>query len=326
MTRMKAIHVTAFGGPEVLKVAEVPDPVPGGGQVVVRVRAAGVNPVDAYIRSGSYARLPPLPYTPGFDGAGVIETVGPGVTTWKPGDRVWITALGRSQGTYAERMLCDVSQVFPLPAHVTFGAGAALGVPAATAHRALFGRAAAHSGETVLVHGASGAVGLASIQLARDAGLRVFGTAGTDAGRSLVLAEGVEAAFDHHDANRAFAIKEATGGKGVDVVLEMLANANLDIDLGLLAPRGRVVVIGSRGRVEIDPRQTIGKDSAILGMTLWNVPDDERTRINLALTDALERRALRPVVGREFPLADAPAAHAEALANGTNGKVVLTIE
>src|SRR6187551_1634698 len=122
---MKAIHVTAFGGPEVLKVAEIPDPVPGDGQVLVRVRAAGVNPVDAYIRSGAYARLPPLPYTPGFDGAGVIDAVGPGVTTWKQGDRVWIAALGRSQGTYAERMLCAVDQVFALPAHVTFGAGAA---------------------------------------------------------------------------------------------------------------------------------------------------------------------------------------------------------
>jgi NADPH2:quinone reductase len=256
----------------------------------------------------------------------VIELAGPGVTPWKKGDRVWISALGRSQGTYAERMVCDADQVFALPAHVSFGAGAALGVPAATAHRALFGRAAARSGETVLVHGASGAVGLAAIQLARDAGLRVFGTAGTDTGRSLVLAEGAEAAFDHHDANRAFAIKEATGGRGVDVVLEMLANANLDTDLGLLAPRGRVVVIGSRGRIEIDPRQTMGKDSAILGMTLWNVPDDERTRINLALTDALERRALRPVVGREFPLAEAPAAHGEVLAGGTNGKIVLAID
>ena len=326
MARMKAIHVTAFGGPEVLKVADLPDPTPGEGQVLVRLRAAGVNPVDAYIRSGSYARLPSLPYTPGFDGAGVIEAVGAGVTTWRAGDRVWIAAIGQWRGTYAERMLCDTRQVFALPAHVAFSAGAALGVPAATAHRALFGRAGGRTGETLLVHGASGAVGLAAIQLARDAGLRVFGTAGTEAGRSLVLAEGADAVFDHHDANRAVAIREATDGKGVDVILEMLANANLDTDLGLLAPRGRVVVIGSRGRVEIDPRQTMSKDAAILGMALWNVPDEERTRINLALTAALERRALRPVVGREFPLADAAAAQTEALANGTNGKVVLTID
>lgn len=322
---MKAIHVTEFGGPEVLRVADVPDPVAGAEQVVVRVRAAGVNPVDAYIRTGTYARTPPLPYTPGFDGAGVIESVGPGVATWKPGDRVWIAALGAWHGTYAERMACPASRVFALPAHVSFGAGASLGVPAATAHRALFGRAGAVKGDTVLVHGASGAVGLAAVQLARDAGLRVFGTASTDEGRALVVREGAEAAFDHHDAGRVAAIRAATGGAGVDVILEMLANVNLDTDLGLLAPRGRVVVIGSRGRVEIDPRLTMGKDAAILGTALWNVPADEVTRINLALTDALERRALRPIVGREFPLADAPAAQAEALANGTNGKVVIAM-
>jgi NADPH2:quinone reductase len=325
MPDMRAIHVTEFGGPEVLRVAEVPDPIADVGQVVVRVHAAGVNPVDAYIRTGTYARRPPLPYIPGFDGAGVIESAGPGVKTWQPGDRVWIAALGSWHGTYAERMVCSTGQVFALPAHVTFGAGASLGVPAATAHRALFGRAGAVSGNTVLVHGASGAVGVAAVQLARDAGLRVFGTASTEEGRALVVREGAEQGFDHHDAGRVAAIREATGGAGVDIILEMLANVNLDTDLGLLAPRGRVVVIGSRGRVEIDPRQTMGKDAAILGMTLWNVPADEITRINLALTEALDRRALRPVVGREFALTEAPAAHAEALANGTNGKVVIAM-
>jgi NADPH2:quinone reductase len=326
MNAMRAISVTEFGGPEVLRVADVPDPVAGPDQVVVRVHAAGVNPVDTYIRAGGYARKPPLPYTPGFDGAGVIESVGPGVTAWKPGDRVWVAALGAWGGTYAEKMVCATGQVFELPAHVSFGAGASLGVPAATAHRSLFGRAGATQGDTVLVHGASGAVGLAAVQLAKDAGLRVFGTASTPEGRALVVREGAEAAFDHRDAGRVDAIKAATGGAGVDVILEMLANVNLDIDLGLLAPRGRVVVIGSRGRIEIDPRQTMGKDSAILGMTLWNVPPDELTRINRSLTEALERRALRPVVGREFSLDDAPAAQTEALANGTNGKVVIRTE
>jgi NADPH2:quinone reductase len=320
---MRAIHVTEFGGPEVLRVAELPDPVAGRDEVVVRVHAAGVNPVDTYIRAGGYARKPPLPYTPGFDGAGVVESVGPGVTSWRPGDRVWISALGSWKGTYAERIVCTTAQVFALPGHVPFGAGAALGVPAATAHRSLFGRAGATHGETVLVHGASGAVGLAAVQLAKDAGLRVFGTASTEEGRALVVREGAEAAFDHRDAGRVEAIKAATGGAGIDVILEMLANANLDTDLALLAPRGRVVVVGSRGRVEIDPRQTMGKDSAILGMTLWNVPPDELTRINEALTGAMARDALRPVVGREFALDEAPAAHAEALASGTNGKVVL---
>lgn len=320
---MRAIHVTEFGGPQVLRIAELPDPHAGPDQVVVRLHAAGVNPVDTYIRGGGYARKPPLPYIPGFDGAGIVESVGPQVTSWRPGDRVWISTLGSWAGTYTEKTLCAAGQLFALPAHVSFGAGASVGVPAATAHRSLFGRAGAKTGDTVLVHGASGAVGLAAVQLAKDAGLRVFGTASTEEGRALVVREGAEAAFDHHDSGRVDAIKAATGGVGVDVILEMLANVNLDTDLALLAPRGRVVVIGSRGRIEIDPRQTMGKDSAILGMTLWNVPPDELTRINQSLTDALDRRVLRPVVAREFALDEAPAAQQEALENGTNGKIVL---
>jgi NADPH:quinone reductase len=322
---MRAIRVEEFGGPEVLALREIPDPAAQPGHLVVRVRAAGVNPVETYIRTGTYARKPPLPYTPGFDGAGDVESVGDGITGWKPGDRVWISALGTWDGTYAERMLCTPQQVFRLPAHVSYGAGASLGVPAATAHRALFGRAQARSGETVLVHGASGAVGTAAVQLARAAGLTVFGTAGTDEGLELVRKQGAARAFDHRDPARVDQIREATGGRGVDIVLEMLANVNLDVDLGLLAPGGRIVVIGSRGRVEIDPRQTMGKEAAILGMALWNVPPDELFRINTELVAALDDGTLCPVVGRELPLADAARAHREVLEGGALGKIVLTI-
>jgi NADPH:quinone reductase len=323
---MQAIRVERFGGPEVLTLQEVPDPVAPPGHLVVRLHAAGVNPVEAYIRTGNYARLPPLPYTPGFDGAGDVESVGDGVSGWAPGDRVWVAALGAWQGTYAERMVCTPQQVFPLPAHVSYAAGASLGVPAATAHRALFGKAQARAGETVLVHGASGAVGTAAVQLAQAAGLRVFGTAGTDDGLALVREQGAEQAFNHRDAGRVDAIRQATDGRGVDIVLEMLANANLDTDLALLAKGGRVIVIGSRGRVEIDPRQTMGKEAAVLGMTLWNVPPDEVFRIDTALTAALEDRTLRPVVGRELPLAEAARAHREILeGSGTAGKMVLAV-
>ena len=323
---MRAILVQQFGEPDVLQPADVPDPAVTPGHVLVRVRAAGVNPVDAYIRTGRYARLPTLPYTPGFDGAGDIEAVGPGVDGWRPGDRVYIAALGAWHGTYAQRMRCEPGQVFRLPAHVSYEAGASLGVPAATAHRALFGRAGGREGETVLVHGASGAVGLAAVQLAAAAGLRVIGTAGTPEGRGLVQREGARHVFDHKDPARVDRIRELTGGRGVDVVLEMLANANLDTDLALLAPRGRVVVIGSRGRVEIDPRLTMGKDAAVLGMALWNVPADELHAIHEQLVEALEGKTLRPVIGRTFALDEAARAHAAVLESGNNGKVVLTIE
>jgi NADPH2:quinone reductase len=320
---MRAIVVREFGPPSVMRLQDVADPAASAGTLVVRVRAAGVNPVDTYIRGGAYARLPQLPYTPGFDGAGEVESVGDGVTGWARGDHVFIAALGAWHGTYAERMVCTPSQVFRLPDHVSYGQGASLGVPAATAHRALFGKAHAQGGETVLIHGASGAVGIAAVQLAKAAGLRVIGTAGTDDGRALVLEQGADTVFDHRDPARVSSIKTVTDGRGPDVILEMLANVNLDTDLGLLAPGGRVVVIGNRGRTEIDARQTMGKELTITGMSLWNVPPDEMLRIQQALAAALANRTLRPVVGREFPLEDAPHAHEVVTDQGARGKVVL---
>jgi NADPH2:quinone reductase len=299
--------------------------VAGPEDVLVRLHAAGVNPVDAYIRSGNYARKPALPYVPGTDGAGEIEAVGANVRGWEKGDRVWVSTIGTWIGTCAERASCPPGRIYRLPDHVSYAAGAALGVPAATAHRSLFGRAGARRGETILIHGASGSVGLTALSLAKDAGLRVFATAGTDKGLRELERRGADAVFNHHDAGRADAIRQQTGGRGVDVILEMLANVNLDMDLGLLAPNGRVVVIGNRGRVEIDPRQTMARDSAILGMSLWNVPPDGLRGINLALTETMERRALLPAVDRELPLVEAPQAHAAVLEGGRIGKIALTM-
>ena len=207
---------------------------------------------------------------------------------------------------------------------MSFAQGAALGVPAATAYRALVLRASARAGETVLVHGASGAVGLAAVQLARGLGLRVIGTAGSDPGRAAVRLAGAAVVLDHAKEGHEADVVDATGGRGVDVVLEMLANVNLDRDLGLLAPEGRVVVIGSRGRIEIDPRQTMGKESAVMGTTLWATTPEEYRQIHAALGAALVTGVLRPVVGREFPLERAAEAHRAVLADHALGKIVLT--
>jgi len=234
---MKAIQVREFGGPEVMRVEEVPDPKAGRGEVVVRIHAAGVNPVDAYILTGTYPRKPPLPYTPGLDGGGVVESVGEGVTRWRAGDRVYVNQS--TTGTYAQKAVCPESGVHPLPGKVSFAQGAALGVPYATAFRALFQRAHVQSGETVFIHGASGGVGIAAVQLARAFGMRVIGTAGSERGRELVLKEGAHEALDHKSANYLDKVKELTGGRGPDVILEMLANVNLANDLNLLALRGR---------------------------------------------------------------------------------------
>jgi len=322
---MKAIVVHEFGGPEAMRLEELPDPSPGPNEVVVRIKAAGVNPVDTYIRSGAHAVKPELPYVPGSDGAGEIEAVGAGATEWAIGDRVYIAAFDKTgrTGTYAERTRCAHSQVHRLPARVSFPQGAALGIPYATAYRALFQRAGARSAETVLVHGATGGVGIAAVQIARAHGMRVIATGGTDAGLELVRAQGANIVVSHRDPGYLDAIKRATGGHGADLILEMAAHLNLDKDLSLLAPHGRVVVIGNLGRVEIDARQAMGRDAAILGMTLFNATEADLASIHAALVAGLESGTLKPVVAREMPLADAARAHQAVMEPGARGKIVL---
>jgi NADPH:quinone reductase len=323
---MKAIRVHEYGGPAVMKLEDVADPKAGPGEVVVRVRAAGVNPVDAYIHTGSYSRKPALPYTPGQDGAGEVLTVAPGVTEFKAGDRVYICGVGNTvagAGTYAELALCITSQLHPLPARVSFAQGAALGVPYCTAYRALFQRANARPGETVLVHGATGGVGIACVELAHARGLTVIGSGGTDAGLAAAREHGADVVVNHRQAGYTDQITRATGGKGVNLVVEMAAHVNLDRDLGLLAKHGRVVVVGNRGKTEIDARQAMGRDAAILGMTLFNVNETDFIEIHAALIAGLANGTLNPVVGREIPLADATRAHEAVMEPGALGKIVL---
>ena len=318
---MKAIRVHEFGGPEVLRLEDVPMPRPGPGQVLVRMHAIGVNPVETYVRAGTFGYRPALPYTPGNDGAGVVEDVGSDVNELKPGDRVY-TARSVS-GTYAEFALCTTEQVHPLPANVSFEQGAAIGTPYATAYRGLFQRAEAKPGETVLVHGASGGVGTAAVQLAHARGLRVFGTAGSDEGRKLAREQGADEVFDHRAPDHFEQIMKATSGRGVDVIAEMLANVNLGKDLTILAKGGRVVIIGSRGRVEIDPRDAMQRDADIRGMALPNMSPADWASIHAALRGGLENGTLRPVIGKEFSLADAALAQRAVMEPGAFGKIVL---
>ena len=319
---MKAILVRQFGGPEVLKLEELPTPKPAAGQVLVKIHAAGVNPADTYARSGNYAILPPLPYTPGSEGSGVIDAVGDGVKKVKPGDRVYVAKS--LSGTYAEFSLGLESQVFPLPDRISFSQGAGVFIPYATAYHAIHHQAKAHGGETVLVHGASGGVGTASLHIARALGLSVFGTAGTAKGLELVKREGAHQAFDHSNSAYKDEIMKATGGRGVDIILEMLANVNLGADLKLLAQYGRVIVIGSRGDVTITPRDLMSRRASVRAFTLWALNDAEAVDVHAGINAGLENGTLRPVVGSEIALKDAAQAHIDVVnPSGAFGKIVL---
>jgi NADPH:quinone reductase len=318
---MKAIRVHELGGPEVLKLEEVPTPIPAAGQVLVRIHGAGVNPYDTYMRSGTYPVKPPLPYTPGSDGAGIVEAVGGDVKSVKPGDRVYVAKT--LTGAYAEYALTLESQVHPLPKNITFGQGAGVWVPYGTAYHALHQRTTSRAGETLLVHGASGGVGIAAVQIARATGLTVFGTAGTQKGLDLATREGAHQVFNHTKQGYTEEMLRATGGRGVDVILEMMAQVNLGQDLKLLAPYGRVVVIGSRADATITPRDLMSRRGSILAFTLWAITENEEKEIHAGIFAGLENGTLRPVVGKEIPLAEAPRAHKEVSEPGAFGKIVL---
>lgn len=318
---MKAIQVHEFGAPEVMKVEEIPTPKPAAGQVLVRVKAAGVNPYDTYMRNGTYAIKPPLPYTPGSDAAGVVEAVGEGVTKVKRGDRAYTART--LTGAYAEYSLALESQVHPLPERISFAQGAGVYVPYGTAYHALHHFAKARAGETLLVHGASGGVGIAAVQIARAMGLVVFGTAGREKGLELAKREGAHQVFHHGAAGYQEAILKAAAGRGVDIILEMLANVNLGADLKLLATNGRAIVIGSRGDVAITPRDLMSRRASIRAFSLWGITEAEEREVHAGLVAGLENGTLRPVVGKELPLAQAPQAHKDVMTPGAFGKIVL---
>jgi NADPH2:quinone reductase len=318
---MKAIVVREYGEPEVLKLEEVETPSPAGTQVLVKIEAAGVNPVDTYLRTGIHAHAPALPYTPGKDGAGTVESVGDDVKNFKAGDRVY--TAGCITGTYAEYALCEEEHLGRLPDNVSFEQGAGVWTPYATSYRALFQKANAKPGETVLIHGASGGVGVAAVQWAKSAGIRAIGTASSDEGKQLAMENGADAVFDHSDEDHFGEIREYTGGKGVDAIIEMLANENLERDFEALAMCGRIVIVGNRGSVQFTPRQAMTNETTILGMSLFNAPQEKLDEIHRAIFDGLSKGVLSPSVSRKFPLADAPLAHHAIIEEKANGKIVL---
>ncbi|TVQ25080.1 MAG: NADPH:quinone reductase [Spirochaetaceae bacterium] len=328
---MKAVVVREFGPPSVLKVEDVPDPVAQNGQIVVALHATGVNPVETYQRSGSQGYDRPRPFTPGADGAGVIESIGrfdaPGPVSRSGvrlavGQRVYVS--GSVTGTYAEKCVCTRDQVHPLSDSLSFEQGACLWINYGTAYRALFQRGGAIAGEWVLIHGATGGVGVAAIQWAKLRGLRVIGSYGTPRGRELLESLGVDHAIAHGDDGHLDSVDAATAGHGIDVVVEMLANVNLEADLNVLARGGRVVVVGSRGSIEVTPRRLMAREADVRGVMLYGASDTELTEIHAAIAAAADAGAIEPVIQESLPLARAADAHEIVMNSPSHGKIVLT--
>ena len=320
---MKAIVVREFGEPEVMKLEEVSSPGPSGSEVLVKIEAAGVNPVDTYLRTGIHAHAPKLPYTPGKDGAGIVESCGPDATKFKPGDRVY--TAGSISGTYAEYSLCREEDLGRLPDDIPFEQGAGIWTPYATSYRALFQKAGVKKGETVLIHGASGGVGIAATQWATNTGCRVLGTASSDEGKKMIKDLGADAVFDHTDVDHFGEVHDFAGGKGVDVIIEMLANVNLERDFEALAMYGRIVIVGSRGSLQFTPRQAMTKDATLYGMSLFNSTQTNREEIHTAIYEGLSKGYLSPVIRETIPLSEAPRAHHAVIEQKALGKIVLTI-
>ena len=320
---MKAIQASDYGDSGVLRLVDLEVPEPGPGEVRVRVRAAGVNPVEVYIRNGGYAAYDPgLPYVPGFDAGGTVDAVGAGVAGLSVGDRVF--AAGAVHGSYAEYFVCPADQVGVLPAGLSYAQGASIGIPGLAAHRALFGRGHLRAGETVLVHGASGAVGQVAVQLARAAGATVIGTAGSAEGLAAVEALGA-AAVDHTRPDQYARITELSGGHGAALIVELLANENLAADFGVLAKYGRIMVVGNRGSLDFNPRLLMGKEGDLRGVTNWAYGAEERAAAVLDLARRLADGTLVPRVGRTFPLAEAGKAQDHVRGAGGGGMVGLGV-
>lgn len=318
---MKAAQIQQYGPAHELAVVDTKAPVALAGQILVNVAAAGVNPVDTYIRSGTNNYSTTFPHTPGLDGAGTITTLGEGVEGYEVGQRVYFSR--NLTGSAAEFALCLPTHTFPLPDSLTFEEGACLGIPYTTAHRALLGRANAKAGDKVLVHGATGAVGIATVQLAQAFGMEVVASAGSEAGKKLLEAQGVTVILDHTDTSHLAPYQSLD--QGFDVIIEMLANHNLDNDLKALAFGGRVAVVGNRGTVEINPRDLMARDAAVMGVALANIKPLELKHIAQSLFPLLQQGMLKPVIRKSYPLKDIGNAHEDVLMSGAQGNLVIQI-
>ena len=329
MATMNAIQVHKFGGPEVLEYhTNVPRPKPGPDDVLVRIKAVGVNPVDVLIRTGSFGPQQ-FPYIPGADFAGIIEEVGSKVTDVKVGQRVYGSDLTAPDGmkAYAQFIAIKHNLVHPLHDNLTFSQGASIPIPYFTQYRALYHVAQAKPGETVFIHGASGGVGIAAVQIASGLGLTVIGTASTPEGQELAKKAGAHFIFNHYEEGYLEKVKEAAGERGIDVILESIADKNLKKDIGLVRNKGRIIVIGGVTDIAINPLDVFVHEIVMKGVMIYQITDEEIFETRQALYAGAKAGWLNPYIWKEFPLKKAADAHILLKSrSGALGKIILTVD
>jgi NADPH2:quinone reductase len=320
---MKAMRAHQFGGPEQLKLEEAPEPQVEAGQVMIRVRAAGINPADLVRLSGRLGTLP-LPYIPGTDVCGEIEKIGAGVNSLKQGQRVFGRAL---TGGYAERTCIAAEEAIPLPSNLSFEEGAAIPIPFYTAYQALHNKAGLKPGETVLVSAGGGGVGVAAIQLARIAGARVMTTVGSREKAERVATLGAHLAVNYREQDFVAEAQKFTDKKGVDVIIENVAADNLAKDFIAVGSRGRIVVIGTgtgkAGDANFPVFAALMKDVTMLGMSLINA-GAQIPEMAGVLSGLFSEGKIKAVVSKSYPLAEAAKAMEDLVAAKVFGKLVLT--
>jgi NADPH:quinone reductase len=322
---MRAIRIHEYGGPEVLVCDEVDRPSPGPGQVLVHITAASVNPIDAAVRENRFPTPRTPPKTIGSDGAGVVEQLGADVARVAIGDEVFFTGLGvGSEGSYADYAVIAEAQAVPRPRDLSFPEAAALGLAFATAYYALVRRAAVLPGETVMVQGAAGGVGSASVQLAKALGARVIAVVGSPDDAAFARTLGADDAIDFRAEDVAARARELTAGKGVEVVHELQISANLATDVAAIARGGRIVGTGQgplpEASIPIGP--ALAGDATLLFMSTSNAGRAGTAEMLTEVGRLVDDGRLRPVIGATFRLEEAGAAH-EALAGRHRGKIVL---
>jgi NADPH2:quinone reductase len=326
---MIAIEISSPGDADVLRAAERPDPVPRKGEVLIRVRAAGVARADVMQRQGKYPPPPGASDIPGLDVAGTVERVGEGVLGCKPGDAVCAILSG---GGYAELCLAPAEQVLPIPQNWSFTEAATLPENLFTVYDNLVTRAGLTSGETVLIHGGTSGIGSMAIMVSRHVGALPFATAGSDAKTQACLALGATNAINYRQSDFVAEVKRLTGERGVDVVLDMVGGSYLDRNLDALALDGRISIVATQGgrHGQLDLGKLMGRRARVMGSTMRVRSEEEKGKVARRLLEAVwpslpDKRWIKPLIDWTFPLRDARLAHQRMESGEHIGKIVLTV-